>query len=787
MPPSDLRSPADRSLDRGVEHSRQPTDIGRIVGAAPTPPPTPRRATGGTGRFEQWGLSGGARAFAREPTRGWRWTRCAAILVLSALGAVTGTAGAESTAKQSGPADAHWALEVASASQTTRDLRATLLLRSRGIDTLLVDPQTLSPAHVGRLARIARQANISVVLEEPRAKVAQDGGEAACRIASRRLALPPTSTSCAFRADSPTAALALARQLKPSVTVYVRLRRASSVRFLRSASAHHARILAVVPFSRPRRATARATASSSLLRAVEIAARSPAIDLALAASPGSAQAREARLFASLVASTTIRPPTAGGAPPSAPPAPPPSPPVGQPLDATAPTTPGSLSVTTQTTNSITVAWAASRDDAGVVAYDVSNGQVAAGSTTATSFTLTGLSCGSAYLISVTARDAAGNSSAATMSRATTSACATPVGPGDSTPPTAPSNLQVTASAATSLTLSWDASSDNVGVAGYDTHLNSTRVGSASSTTYTFTGLTCGTSYTLGVSASDTAGNSSSRSTISSTTPPCVAPGQLYVATNGSDAANNNCASAAKPCLTLNYAYQQATQGDTIQMACGAYPGQTIAYDSSKNSDTQYITITSASPGARCAKIGAQAMLTSGVAQSATSFTVDDASNFKTGQAISVGAWSSVTCTTTTSTRFSGCSGDSSPGWDYTAGGQIYQGGLTISGSTYLKVTGLTITNLPLVTRATSARATSTLKTTRSRSSTSATRITRPSRATRSDRSRWSGPPIYRPETDTETRISPSPATSSTTSTAPTVTTPVAARTWSAYSSPTRMG
>ena len=61
---------------------------------------------------------------------------------------------------------------------------------------------------------------------------------------------------------------------------------------------------------------------------------------------------------------------------------------------------------------------------------------------------------------------------------------------------------------TSITLDWNAATDDVGVTGYRLYNGSTQVGTATGTTYTFSGLACGVTYTLGVTAVDAAGNES---------------------------------------------------------------------------------------------------------------------------------------------------------------------------------------------------------------------------------------------------------------------------------------
>jgi len=110
--------------------------------------------------------------------------------------------------------------------------------------------------------------------------------------------------------------------------------------------------------------------------------------------------------------------------------------------------------------------------------------------------------------------------------------------GDTTAPTAPTGLAATAVNSNSVTLSWNASSDNVGVTGYRVYNGSNLVGTVSGSTlsHTVTGLNANTSYTFTVRAVDGAGNSSSPSNpVTVTTSPAVndtqapsAPGNLHV-------------------------------------------------------------------------------------------------------------------------------------------------------------------------------------------------------------------------------------------------------------------
>lgn len=89
---------------------------------------------------------------------------------------------------------------------------------------------------------------------------------------------------------------------------------------------------------------------------------------------------------------------------------------------------------------------------------------------------------------------------------------------DTQAPTAPSSLASTSKTAVSITLAWNASSDNVAVTGYDVYANSAYKTTVSGTATTITGLTASTAYSIYVKAKDAAGNTSASSnTISVTT------------------------------------------------------------------------------------------------------------------------------------------------------------------------------------------------------------------------------------------------------------------------------
>ncbi|WP_316633420.1 endonuclease [uncultured Flavobacterium sp.] len=89
---------------------------------------------------------------------------------------------------------------------------------------------------------------------------------------------------------------------------------------------------------------------------------------------------------------------------------------------------------------------------------------------------------------------------------------------DTQAPTAPTSLASTTKTATSITVGWTASTDNVGVTGYNVFSNGVLKTTVTSLTATITGLTASTSYNINVTAIDAAGNTSASSnTIAVTT------------------------------------------------------------------------------------------------------------------------------------------------------------------------------------------------------------------------------------------------------------------------------
>ncbi|MEO0627804.1 MAG: T9SS type A sorting domain-containing protein, partial [Bacteroidota bacterium] len=99
---------------------------------------------------------------------------------------------------------------------------------------------------------------------------------------------------------------------------------------------------------------------------------------------------------------------------------------------------------------------------------------------------------------------------------TTNFCVGGGGP-DTQAPSTPTNLTASNTTTTSTSLSWNASTDNVGVTGYNVYSGGTLLGSVTSTGANITGLTPNTTYTFSVRAFDAAGNLSNPASVNVTT------------------------------------------------------------------------------------------------------------------------------------------------------------------------------------------------------------------------------------------------------------------------------
>ena len=84
---------------------------------------------------------------------------------------------------------------------------------------------------------------------------------------------------------------------------------------------------------------------------------------------------------------------------------------------------------------------------------------------------------------------------------------------DTQAPSAPGNLSASNETETTIDLSWTASTDNVGVTGYDVYQDGVNIGSVTGTSAQVTGLAASTTYSFAVKAYDAAGNVSGSSNV----------------------------------------------------------------------------------------------------------------------------------------------------------------------------------------------------------------------------------------------------------------------------------
>ena len=155
-------------------------------------------------------------------------------------------------------------------------------------------------------------------------------------------------------------------------------------------------------------------------------------------------------------------------------------------------------------------------------------------------------------------------------------------------------------------MSWSASTDNVGVAGYGEYRGSSRVGTTGQTAATFTNLVCGTAYQVGVDAYDTAGNRSSRADMTATTSACPdidppsTPTGVVVGTRTATSIALSWSPSTDDAGTVGYGVYRGgsrvsttagTTGIVTGLTCGTnYTLGVDAYDAAGNRSTQAIVM-----------------------------------------------------------------------------------------------------------------------------------------------------------------------------------------------------
>ncbi|MER5268064.1 cellulose binding domain-containing protein [Actinosynnema sp. NPDC002837] len=170
-----------------------------------------------------------------------------------------------------------------------------------------------------------------------------------------------------------------------------------------------------------------------------------------------------------------------------------------------------------------------------------NGRVRPGGTASFGFTVTGLGLPTGCTVDGTPCDGGG-----------------PVP--DTSAPTVPVGARVTGVTASSVSLAWEASSDDVGVTDYQVLRGTTVVASVTSTATTVGGLLPGTAYAFTVRARDAAGN--------------VSGASAEVAATTGTGSGGSTVDVATP-AQLQAALAGAVAGQTIRMAAGVYRGSFV--------------------------------------------------------------------------------------------------------------------------------------------------------------------------------------------------------------------
>lgn len=187
-------------------------------------------------------------------------------------------------------------------------------------------------------------------------------------------------------------------------------------------------------------------------------------------------------------------------------------------DTQAPSIPSGLSASCVNATHLMLSWVPSTDNVGVAGYRIFRNGAQVGTSATNQYKDTGLTASTRYNFTVVAFDAAGNASAQSAVKSQTTASSD-----DATPPTVPTNLTAIEIQATSLILTWTASTDANYIQRYYIHRNGVLVGDAGQPHFGDAGLTASTAYTYTVTAEDTRGNISQASAPKTVTTPISPP------------------------------------------------------------------------------------------------------------------------------------------------------------------------------------------------------------------------------------------------------------------------
>ncbi|UCC48789.1 MAG: fibronectin type III domain-containing protein [Gemmatimonadota bacterium] len=188
-------------------------------------------------------------------------------------------------------------------------------------------------------------------------------------------------------------------------------------------------------------------------------------------------------------------------------------------DTEPPSQPQNLTSPSQTGTTVDLVWDASTDNVGVSHYNIYRDGELVGSESSTNHTAVGLTPATSYDFQVSAVDAAGNESLLSEPPLSVTTL-------DTIEPTAPGTPTLDSKTESTVSISWTAATDNVGVTEYRLFRDGALAGTvaAPTTSFTDTGLAPATTYTYHVTALDAAGNEGPASgTLDVTTDPGPEP------------------------------------------------------------------------------------------------------------------------------------------------------------------------------------------------------------------------------------------------------------------------
>ncbi len=192
-------------------------------------------------------------------------------------------------------------------------------------------------------------------------------------------------------------------------------------------------------------------------------------------------------------------------------------------DTTPPSTPSNVKATATSATQVNLTWNASTDSggSGLAGYNVYRDGAKLNDTpvTTTSYGDSTVDGSTTYSYTIEAVDGANNKAKSSGVSVTT-----PTSP-DTTPPSTPSNVKATATSATQVNLTWNASTDSggSGLAGYNVYRDGTQLNTAPlpNTTFQDANVAPSTKYQYAVQAVDNTGNTSDKTSVVSVTTPAA--------------------------------------------------------------------------------------------------------------------------------------------------------------------------------------------------------------------------------------------------------------------------